>query len=795
MKKYFLGVLLVLTTSIYAQGSSRNGYKIINSGNLSVFFVFADVVNDTNTSTVDGWPEGSLPDFAERLFDYQMNDTLNGFVTRFFNEASFGNLRITGDYYSQLLEINTSSGNGLNEILTLLNGLPGNDIETAHGFHLSDFDKWREKGKYGINSQTPDNLIEIMVVIWRHNSKYKYARDGGNTWSFGQMGRVIKRRGIQNVIFICSDDVSKVLIHEISHLLIGDNGFHTGGAGTGGEGLFLSNIGGYDMLSSFNRNLFYCNGFDRWWLGWKHPDKNYYISAKDLNDNEIETDLVYEDGLQPQEFILRDFATYGDAIRVKLPYLRTFSDNVRNQYVWIENHQMPSSSMESNMNDGHNSPRKGIRINYQIGDDQMEGNGLSILFSSKSNYFVPLSSFGNYDFYYDTNDVPSGYRAKTYSQCQNPFTGDHPLMLPAFDYTEDDSITSSENITVWSIYRNDILEMDKFPVFGNKYDIFPVGSRISIASNPSLSSLINYSTAIRPHKKYVHTPRGSDNRYVWLNGLHIDIVEQYPDGSIKIRIIWDDYSVDRNVRWCGPIMLSEQLNLKPACCMTLDYGTTVTRPANPMIFNNKKVFSDPTTFTCRYGSHFLQESGSTVNVINNSTLVIDSGAFYEIEDLAVLNIEQSGTLIVRSGGTLRVKGAGHVEVKNGAYVCIEKGAKILLDHVLGKVNLRPGFITGINPAGSSGVTCDCAMPPTGINVVGNGSINDDFLDACCFQNVDYDEDTYKSCDSIRAGYDECDIPVGNVRVLHGARVIFDSEKGTYLKNGIEVELGSSLEIR
>ena len=36
-------------------------------------------------------------------------------------------------------------------------------------------------------------------------------------------------------------------------------------------------------------------------------------------------------------FTLRDFVTYGDVIRIKLPYKD--SEFASNQYIWLENHQ------------------------------------------------------------------------------------------------------------------------------------------------------------------------------------------------------------------------------------------------------------------------------------------------------------------------------------------------------------------------------------------------------------------------------------------------------------------------
>jgi len=46
----------------------------------------------------------------------------------------------------------------------------------------------------------------------------------------------------------------------------------------------------------------------------------------------VVSDIVYGDSLADNEFILRDFATWGDAVRIKLPHI---AQGVKNQYLWI----------------------------------------------------------------------------------------------------------------------------------------------------------------------------------------------------------------------------------------------------------------------------------------------------------------------------------------------------------------------------------------------------------------------------------------------------------------------------
>lgn len=188
---------------------------------------------------------------------------------------------------------------------------------------------------------------------------------------------------------------------------------------------------------------------------------------------------------------------------------------------------------------------------------------------------------------------------------------------------------------------------------------------------------------------------------------------------------------------------------------------------------------------------------STITINDGSALIVDTdailtglcGNFWS----GKLIIEEGGSLIFKSNSQIRINDCGSIEIKSGGYICIENGANINLSDYLSVINLRPGFISGINP--SLGITANCLTDPTTISITGNGEINtftnDEFI-----QNITITTNKYFNGNNISAGYDVTpSLPYGNVIIQNAAHVIIDAANDVLLKNSIEVKLGSQLEIK
>ena len=144
---------------------------------------------------------------------------------------------------------------------------------------------------------------------------------------------------------------------------------------------------------------------------------------------EVAADLRLPVNPETSTFILRDFVTTGDAVRIKLPHINCSSPFLnstepvtgeeKNNYLWIENHRLlPENSEDQNLNynlanskicgswpvcGNYWSP--GLFCAMQVGKDDLEG-GMEIYSSSYkdpnslASWMFPLTANGFHDFTY-----------------------------------------------------------------------------------------------------------------------------------------------------------------------------------------------------------------------------------------------------------------------------------------------------------------------------------------------------------------------------------------------------------
>lgn len=634
------------------------------------------------------------------LMDPNYNQTnVHGTMTRRYHESSFGDLILLGDFVvvNVLQSYVTPAGAAgftshelISKALAVINISGGLQTLFSHN-SIIDYDT------------DGDNIIDYFQVCVR-NSTITY---GGVSWGSGYSGYgaypVLMNGTYYNtsvLTFQCTGNgditlnPADIISHEFAHTLFGGNDFHTSG-GTFWKyetGItFLGIQGGFGLMGGGNSGIVSCNGYDRLRMHWKSPIYNNtseYIVA----NNQI-SDITKENGTMT--FLLRDFITTGDAIRIKLPYKDA---NGLNQYLWLENHKIGLNNaldylVWSNSHSCRPMGKPGVLVYYQIGKDILSGPNNMVYPGGQADNLRLLSAEGNFDYLQGSN---------FYSQCvgwgdkksgiisePNPFLGYNELMVHGHNVSE--SILDKDDFGfLWKKYFPDNSYNDSIPHLFDDRDMFRGNFKIGIGSNPSPFNVQTFYNKGTPSNSSISiVSSGLNNNTIYLLGLSISGVRQLND-DYQITIRWDDYLIDNNVRWTGEIVLMENAVLQQGKVLSLDQNLT------PVMINRDPEsgqFGKVTKFVCKDGSVFTAQNLSNINLLNKSKLILESGSIMTIEDNALLTVNSSCSMEIQECATLIVNGSGKLIIENGGTLCIKPGANIYFENPQ-NLELKPGYSFG-----------------------------------------------------------------------------------------------------
>ena len=814
-------ILFFMIGFTYAQNTTdaKNGQYIPTQGIFRVYVVFAELTGDSlYYQPIQGWNPGEMPSNPDMVVDAQVSQYYQTYFSKYYQEISFDKLKIVGDYYPQLIQIpydtlKNGQTDDFSVFQALMNATNGQQITTPSKFLFpNDFDSWTINTNSGYaKSSAPDGKIDCIIVYWRVNCHiYPTIGNAGNMYNpwYKYPIDIANKTGISMYGNILGNDIS-VFVHEFSHNIVGDNTFHSGGANSGYNRIYLQNYSGYSILSGWNRINKSYNGWDRYRLGWNNPQKNLAISSLNTSGQEIGSDLIYGQTLPLGDsavYVLRNFATSNDVVRIKLPYLRSENTSAKEQWMWIENHQLLPGTIEYDDKYGPNKQMykkpAGIYLNIQVGN-----NDPTTYSNSGPNYISPLNGFGNYDFSY------SGNVASMSDQTANPFTGVGFASYHTVNTDGDESLfyvyktvnginyyTLEEKAFLNFNYNGINMGVENWADFGchtcyylgSVFDAFYQGDKISLSTNPAPIPKLTFQTNINTTAYGLNlNPTNTDNRKIYLNGICVRVLEQMANGDIKISVRWNDFKISKNVRWCGDIVLNEQIDVQQNANVLLDQGLTPVRPINPITFNGQKVFASPSTFTCNTGSEIKIQSKGSLTLKNSSSVIAKSGSTITINSDANAIVESGATLQIKAGSNLNISGTGRIVVKSGGYLCVESGASINLQDYSSLIILEEGAILGANPLLFTSPSCSSPIVKT---INSNGSI------------IDYSQDVYIQNETLSASryIGGKNIFVGNhvttsktfgdVLINNGANIIFDS-KEILFDAGFECANGSSYEVK
>ena len=180
----------------------------------------------------------------------------------------------------------------------------------------------------------------------------------------------------------------------------------------------------------------------------------------------------------------------------------------------------------------------------------------------------------------------------------------------------------------------------------------------------------------------------------------------------------------------------------------------------------------------------------TVTVNNGAALII-TGTI-KLEDLNKIIVKSGGTVKFASTSNIQISGSGKVEVLSGGYFCIENGAAITLSNFNSVINLRNGYINGVNT--SVVPSSNCVSSPASYVITGNGKINL-FNQDVYIQNETISTNRYIAGRNIYVGRAVTNTkPQGDVMINNNANVIFDANDNVTFDTGFDCALGATFEV-
>ena len=667
MKKIILFFVIIFPDFLGAQCHSWDGKGLSPHSSIRCLNIFINVIYDihpeANNSFTDTlyWPPVNDPhkkginNYAVPNYLLDWMDTVyllgapSGFCTRLYGESSFDNFQIVGDFIVvNILESFIIDNGGFDRY-----GIPKAAIKmiNAHGFEtifnhnsLDDYD-----------FDNNDSLDFVNILIRNISSQYGGMNSGsGYSRSVFDSIYIGEKRLVFRTVQCVGDkdfyaNPTCIVTHEISHNLLGSNDFHTSGGNHRGDGCampFLNIQNGYGLMGAAGSGLVCCNGYERWRMHWKHPQSVDYISARDsANTQSVISDISREDG--EKTFILRDFVTFGDVVRIKLPYKDSVTSS--NQYIWLENHQVGSNGkldffQFSNTSSCRPQGKAGVYAYYQIGRDVLEGTKNEVWDSHHRDNLkiIPAEGYYDYELLADTHNLECvTYEVHDYSMVrgeENPLCGGQDQEAHLFPQLTDTLLYISQEYYMWRKIINGQND-NSLPSVGDTLDAFSTHTKINMGTNPSTCNAKTFhSNTSRFHSLFEYVRGRIPLRNIqttYLTGLSIEMTPIPGTGNIMVKVRWDDYDITNDTRWTGKIALKDTAVLTMGNTITLAQNRTVAQPKRDP---ETGLFAGRTRWVCESGSYFRQDSASTLTLTENSSLVFEDGSDYELSKGARLEI-------------------------------------------------------------------------------------------------------------------------------------------------------------
>ncbi len=653
-----------------------------------------------------------LPKNSSQFLDPEvpLDKNFKGTITHYYHEASFGNYVIIGDYVPEVISVpcymarpgDTHVGIVFSIMDTLFKDTT---IYTKNGYHLRQFDNWTV-GQEGLPKlKKPDGYIDLVYVIWRNNRFLSGLNTGDNS-GYGinniRTGKLKNTKGSQIITSYNNSGGGyggfHITIAEHLHGIFGGNNWHSGG----GRGVhtFIATPYNYSCTAQLVATMFAVCGWDRWMMNWKNPEKKFLISAYNDKNQEVNTETVTQENLPDGGiFYLRDHVSTGDAIRIKLPHIDWQKEgDVKNQYLWIEYRELKTKFDEyynpGCVDDADGKYPYGVPGMYcyiQVGKDMKEGN--SDIHTSRmshpnglASWLLPFTAEGNYDFEYrydlksDGGPWCGSWNNRSLpidksGSLENPFTG-YSDLFAYVDDNRDGKLYNGEKYQpgLSEVVRDSLVwKYQQSGDYEDAYSLKTNKTKIGISTNPAAVPVYTHASDFEFKRFYFkkNDPKSSfENRTIHLNGLSVELLSEDEivngEKAIKVRIRWDDYTINKDVRWCGNILLyphvkdttQPSLIVEKNKTVLLDRSYTPTQiNAYPVLDSSQIWLSDTTVFQAISGSVILLKPRAKIILENGSRLYLNSGSTLIMGKKSRIIVKRGAALIKQNGSKL-IKSTG-----------------------------------------------------------------------------------------------------------------------------------------
>jgi hypothetical protein len=651
---------------------SEHGWYLSPSGTIRVLVLFAEIEYDVDRSKdpqpdgAEHWPKGRLPKWSDELFDPQAYPVPQAVVSRYYHDISLGHLTVLGDYMDEMLTLKESehsglaNGHGINR-LVIKEANERGGLRTRNGLSVADFDLWKRGGRPGMpkvsGADEPHSYDHVMVIL--RNSTLTHGQGsvepGSSGKLFGYESDSQSRFGGMNALPF------EILKHEFNHLFLGGNNFHSGGGNAPHfQGYFIALQGGWSMMGGASSSLLTCTGWDRDRLGWQARDACSRINARDLKGGCVRGDLDPVRG-DTGTFVLRDFITSGDALRIRMPYL---DSTEYPQFLWLENHQgwrlngSPTDRFHYELEMACvQGMVPGILAVMQVDRETKVG---ANIYSGHSDYLRALPASGFHDMFPRGDTVtfqclwPGPIEPLVVKdRWQNPLTGASELEIPLFDRGRGDVLLRAKDGIIPRVEERNGRYLDEAMFFGHARQVFtPTGNNeLGKSTNPSLTNMMTFTST---SGRASFDGKAPDNRVVHLSDIRVKVQEQRADGSIVVHVGVNDVLIDRDVRWCADsIVLHAPQDttafaayVQKGRTVRIDRATTPTRINHPDTVKGKRYFNSPTSFVVARGARLRLESKAELAVLGESTLHLMPGSMIDLHPKARLTIDRSSRIVL-----------------------------------------------------------------------------------------------------------------------------------------------------